>query len=144
MQQQQSHYQRKRSFLLGLANIMVHRNSPLPPVLTGLQTPTYDPTNSPWRTLEVSNTELGVIRLAGKDVDLYKLWALVLQAGGGAKACLLLTFSTILIYQPPASCHIKARGARLHIFSSFPNKYPNPPVNHSQSPLFCKTTTTYS
>lgn len=85
-QQQQSQFQRKRSFLNGLANVMMQRNVPLPPRLTGVPYPPgYDPNTSPWRTLEVSNSELGIIRLAGKDVDLFKLWAVVLQSGGGAK-----------------------------------------------------------
>ncbi|KAL4243558.1 hypothetical protein ABKN59_001121 [Abortiporus biennis] len=82
---QQSQHQRKRSFLNGMANIMMQRRMPLPPALTGMQTPGYDPNTSPWRSLEINPTELGTIRIAGRDVDLYKLWALVLQVGGGQK-----------------------------------------------------------
>ncbi|KAI0079582.1 hypothetical protein K474DRAFT_1591869 [Panus rudis PR-1116 ss-1] len=85
-QQQQQQQQRRRSWLSGLANVMVQRGTPLPPPLTGVAYPaTYDPSTSPWRTLEVSSTDLGILRVAGKDVDLMKLWGLVIQAGGGIK-----------------------------------------------------------
>ncbi|THH34111.1 hypothetical protein EUX98_g10 [Antrodiella citrinella] len=83
---QQSHHQRKRSFLNGISSLMMQRAAPLPPALTGIPYPQgYDPTNSPWRSLDVSNNDLGMVRLAGKDIDLFKLWALVLQLGGGQK-----------------------------------------------------------
>lgn len=87
-QQQTPIQQRKRSFLHGVNSVMLQRGVPLPPQLTGVPyPPTYDPTNSPWRTLDVSTSDLGVVRLAGRDVDLFKLWALVQQAGGSAKVC---------------------------------------------------------
>ena len=80
--------QRRKQFLYGLGNVMLQRGVPLPPQLTGVPYPaTYDPSTSPWRSLEISNTDIGVVRLAGKEVDLYKLWALVQQAGGGTKVC---------------------------------------------------------
>ena len=83
---QQSHQTRKRNFLNGLGNVMLQRGMPLPPQLTGVQPPqTYDISASPWRSLDVSTADIGVVRLAGKDVDLFKLWALVQQAGGSAK-----------------------------------------------------------
>ncbi|KAI0361749.1 hypothetical protein OH77DRAFT_1492728 [Trametes cingulata] len=82
MQQQQ----RKRNWLNGLATLMVQRGNPLPPQLTGVPfPPNYDPANMPWKSLEVSPTDLGVVRLAGKDVDLFKLWTLIIQSGGGQK-----------------------------------------------------------
>ncbi|OCH96516.1 hypothetical protein OBBRIDRAFT_765320 [Obba rivulosa] len=85
-QQQQQHQQRKRSFLNGLSNLMTHRNMPLPPALTGVPFPSgYDPNNSPWKNLEVSPLDIGIIRLAGKDIDLYRLWGMVQQAGGSQK-----------------------------------------------------------
>ena len=85
-QQQQSLQQRKRQFLQGLGNLMLQRGVPLPPQLTGIPyPPTFDPSTSPWRSLELSNTDMGVVRLANKDVDLYRLWGLVLQTGGSAK-----------------------------------------------------------
>ncbi|KAI0639294.1 hypothetical protein C8Q77DRAFT_1046559 [Trametes polyzona] len=80
------HQQRKRNWLNGLATLMIQRQMALPPQLTGVPfPPTYDPVNMPWKSLEVSPTDLGVVRLAGKDVDLYKLWGLIVQAGGGQK-----------------------------------------------------------
>lgn len=82
--------QRQRNFLMGLANVMANRNTPLPPALTGIPyPPNYDPTNSPWKIIEPSQTELGSFRLAGRDVDLFRLWGIVFQAGGGAKARLI-------------------------------------------------------
>lgn len=82
-QMQQMH--KKRQFLNGLAAVHA-RTNPLPPELTGVPWPQgYDPSSSIWKSLDISRSELGVIRLAGKDVDLYKLWVLVLQGGGGQK-----------------------------------------------------------
>jgi SWI/SNF chromatin-remodeling complex subunit SWI1 len=79
--------QRQQVFLNGLANVMAKRNTPLPPALTGLPTPNYDPTNSPWKLIEPSS-EVGSFRLAGKDVNLFKLWGLVQHNGGGHAVCL--------------------------------------------------------
>lgn len=87
--------QRQRNFLNGLNSVMAAKNSPLPPALTGVPNPQYDPSTSLWKTLEPSTTEIGAFRLAGKDVDLFKLWGLVFQAGGHAKVC-------------HASCHFLA------------------------------------
>ncbi|KAF8898585.1 hypothetical protein BD779DRAFT_1484669 [Infundibulicybe gibba] len=75
--------QRHQGFLNGLAGVMLKRGTPLPPTLTGMPTPTYDPNNTPWKGLEPSST-VGSFRLAGKDVDLFKLWGIVYQNGGGA------------------------------------------------------------
>ncbi|KAI0094715.1 hypothetical protein BDY19DRAFT_914190 [Irpex rosettiformis] len=78
--------QRKRSFLHGLANVMLQRGVPLPSHLTGIPYPSsFDPASSPWRTLDISSSDLGIVRLASRDVDLFKLWAFVQQAGGSAK-----------------------------------------------------------
>ncbi|KAH7883725.1 hypothetical protein F5I97DRAFT_1929969 [Phlebopus sp. FC_14] len=77
--------QRQR-FFNGLANIHISRGHPLPPALTGVSyPPNYDPANSPWKNIECSSNEVGVFRLAGKDIDLLKLWGTVLPLGGGAK-----------------------------------------------------------
>lgn len=78
--------QRQHVFLNGLANVMSKRNTPLPPALTGLPTPDYDHTNSPWKLIEPSS-EVGSFRLAGKDVNLFKLWGLVQHNGGGHAVC---------------------------------------------------------
>ncbi|THH02915.1 hypothetical protein EW026_g62 [Hermanssonia centrifuga] len=83
--QQQSQQQRKRSFLQGVASIMAQRGTPLPPALTGAPYQGFDPATSMWRSLEVSGVDVGVVRLAGKDVDLFKLWALVQHHGGSTK-----------------------------------------------------------
>ncbi|KAJ7139928.1 hypothetical protein C8R44DRAFT_765813 [Mycena epipterygia] len=73
--------QRQVGFLNGLARIMASRNTPLPPALTGIETPTYDPNATQWRMLEPA--DVGAFRLAGRDIDLFKLWGLVFQNGGG-------------------------------------------------------------
>ncbi|KAF7784441.1 transcriptional regulator family: AT-rich interaction region [Agaricus bisporus var. burnettii] len=73
--------QRQHQFLNGLANVMARRNTPLPPSLTGIPSPNYDPNTSPWSYIEPSN-EVGSFRLAGQDVSLFKLWGLVMQHGG--------------------------------------------------------------
>lgn len=78
--------QRQVAFLNGLANIMSKRNTPLPPALTGVPIPDYDHTNSPWKLIEPSS-EVGSFRLAGKDVNLFKLWGLVQHNGGGHAVC---------------------------------------------------------
>ncbi|GJE86009.1 ARID/BRIGHT DNA binding domain-containing protein [Phanerochaete sordida] len=78
--------QRRKQFLIGLGNVMLQRNVPLPPQLTGMPYPPgYDPSTSPWRSLEVSNADIGVFRLAGKDIDMFRLWAVVSSAGGSGK-----------------------------------------------------------
>jgi SWI/SNF chromatin-remodeling complex subunit SWI1 len=83
--------QRQRNFLNGLTSVMSARGTPLPPALTGVPNAQYDPNASPWKSLEPSLTEVGAFRLAGKDVDLFRLWGLVFQAGGHAKVCSLST-----------------------------------------------------
>lgn len=90
--------QRQRNFLNGLTSVMSAKGTPLPPALTGVANSQYDPTTSPWKALEPSPTEVGAFRLAGKDVDLFRLWGLVFQAGGHAKVCYNVTpFSVALL-----------------------------------------------
>jgi SWI/SNF chromatin-remodeling complex subunit SWI1 len=74
--------QRQQGFLQGLAGLMAKRNTPLPPSLTGISYPNYDANNTLWSIIEPSS-EIGSFRLAGRDVDLFKLWGLVFQQGGG-------------------------------------------------------------
>ena len=74
--------QRQQGFLQGLAGLMAKRNTPLPPSLTGIPYSNYDPSNTLWSIIEPS-PEVGSFRLAGRDVDLFKLWGLVFQQGGG-------------------------------------------------------------
>jgi len=81
--------QRQRNFINGLTSVMSAKGTPLPPALTGVSNSQYDPNPSPWKALEPSPTEIGAFRLAGKDVDLFRLWGLVFQAGGHAKVCFI-------------------------------------------------------
>ncbi len=73
---------RELNFLQGLANTFAKRGHPLPPGLTGLSFPNYDPNNSPFSAIE-PGSEVGTFRLAGKDVNIFKFWGLALQQGGG-------------------------------------------------------------
>ncbi|THH11923.1 hypothetical protein EW145_g364 [Phellinidium pouzarii] len=82
-QQQMVHRTRQLHFLQGLAKLMISRNLPLPSSITGIDS-SYDPASSPWKNLEPAS-DVGGIRLAGRDVDLYKLWGIVFQAGGAGK-----------------------------------------------------------
>jgi hypothetical protein len=85
-QHQQQQLQHKKQFLTGLANVHQARKDPLPPTLTGIPYPVgFDPNQSRWRSLEASQTEPGSVMLAGKPVDLYKLYAAVNAGGGWAK-----------------------------------------------------------
>jgi len=96
--------QRQRNFLVGLANVHVTRGTPLPPALTGVPYPaSYDPTNSPWKSLDCPPGQYGVVRMGGKDIDLLRMWGLVCQVGGWPKVsrlfilcyCRMLNHSTI-------------------------------------------------
>ena len=80
------HKAKQRQFLITLGNFHIARKDPLPPALTGVQYPAgFDPAQSKWKSLELSQTEPGSVRLAGKPVDLFKLWAAVNSGGGWAK-----------------------------------------------------------
>ncbi|KAG6879745.1 hypothetical protein C0992_012348 [Termitomyces sp. T32_za158] len=74
--------QRRQGFLNGLANVMASMGTPLPPALTGFPSPNFDPSSSKWKNLELSS-EIGTIRIAGRDVGLFQLWGAVIQSGGG-------------------------------------------------------------
>ncbi|TFK30589.1 hypothetical protein FA15DRAFT_607990 [Coprinopsis marcescibilis] len=74
--------QRQQGFLLGLHNLMVKLGQPLPPALTGIPAPNYNPSTSPWSHIE-PGSEVGSLKLAGKDVNLFRLWSAVFQSGGG-------------------------------------------------------------
>ena len=96
-----SYKSRKRSWLMGLATLMTQRNTPLPPQLTGVALPpNFNAAEMPWKSLEVSPVDLGFIRLAGKDVDLFRLWGIVANMGGGAQvrlpiSAILYLFSAV-------------------------------------------------
>jgi SWI/SNF chromatin-remodeling complex subunit SWI1 len=89
--------QRQQGFLQGLANVMAKRGTPLPPALTGFPVQNYDPSTSPWKTIEPSS-EIGSFRLAGKDIDLFKLWGLVFQNGGGSAVSTIFLLFQWCIY----------------------------------------------
>lgn len=85
------HKARQRQFLATLANFHMARKDPLPPALTGVPYPPgFDPNQSKWKSLESSPTEPGSVMLAGKPVDLFKLWAAVNSGGGWAKVSITL------------------------------------------------------
>ena len=78
--------QRRMGFLQSLARVHASQHHPLPASITGLETPP-DPNAvypSPWRDIEPASEPVGV-KLAGKDVDLFKLWTAVFQFGGVTK-----------------------------------------------------------
>lgn len=83
---QMQQMQKRKQFIQTLGSLMVQRGQPLPQALTGVSIPPgIDPNASPWKNLEPSQTEVGAIRLAGKDFDLYKFFGIVFQNGGGMK-----------------------------------------------------------
>ncbi|KAG6836813.1 hypothetical protein H0H93_002835 [Arthromyces matolae] len=74
--------QRRQNFLHQLASVMASAGTPLPPALIGAPSPNFDPSSSKWKNIELSS-EVGTIRLAGRDVGLLQLWGIVFQSGGG-------------------------------------------------------------
>jgi SWI/SNF chromatin-remodeling complex subunit SWI1 len=83
-QMQQLAQQQRNRFLQGLANFMAHKGSPLPPSITGISAPNFDPNTTIWKALE-PGTEFGTFKLCGKNIDLQRLFNLVIQAGGSGK-----------------------------------------------------------
>lgn len=85
---------RREEFLKFVAGLMNARQTPLPSSITGIPS-VYDPATSPWKSIEPT-ADPGGFRLASKDVDLFKLWQLVLSQGGHAKVShILLIFSDV-------------------------------------------------
>lgn len=72
--------QRESSFLQGLATTHAKSGCPLPPALTGIAFPNYDPTNRRWNI--EPGSEIGTFRIVGKDVSLFKFWGLAMREGG--------------------------------------------------------------
>ncbi|PPQ67356.1 hypothetical protein CVT24_011539 [Panaeolus cyanescens] len=105
--------QRQHEFLSNLAGVMIKRGTPLPPALTGVPS-AYDPTNTMWSIIEPS-LEVGSFKLAGKDVDLFKLWGIVSNQGGGHAVTNSLGWSSILQH------------------FDLPEEFPNSPVGDSNS-----------
>jgi SWI/SNF chromatin-remodeling complex subunit SWI1 len=86
--------QRQQQFLSSLAKVHESRKTPLPPSITGIPTQ-FDPNTSQWKNLEPSS-EVGGFKLAGRDIDLLRLWTLVLQFGGSAKLTQQNAWSSLL------------------------------------------------
>ncbi|KDQ63780.1 hypothetical protein JAAARDRAFT_29820 [Jaapia argillacea MUCL 33604] len=132
LQNQQNLQARRRGFLTSLATLHIQRNTPLPPALTGVQyPPNYDPGNSQWKSLECP--DLGFVRLAGKDIDLFRLWGTVLQAGGLAKVRSHLLISLTVLYEnsrhvsPPQVNQQNAWSSLLAHFD-LPEHFPSQPA----------------
>jgi len=95
---QMQQMQKRKQFIQTLGSLMLQRGQPLPQALTGVPIPPgIDPNASPWKNLEPSQTEVGAIRLAGKDVDLYKFFGIVFQNGGGMKVRISSSHSFLLL-----------------------------------------------
>ncbi|KAJ7597179.1 hypothetical protein C8J56DRAFT_1011680 [Mycena floridula] len=111
---QQNLKNRQHGFLNALSNIMAKRNTPLPPALTGVAAPNYDPATSLFKIIEPS-AEVGAFRLAGRDIELFKLWGLVVQNGGAQALTANKAWNTLLPH------------------FDLPEFYPEPPANGSNS-----------
>jgi SWI/SNF chromatin-remodeling complex subunit SWI1 len=72
---------REQNFMQSLASTFAKRGQPLPHFLTGLSVPGFDPNNTQWAFIE-PGSEVGHFRLANKDVNIFKLWGMVMQQGG--------------------------------------------------------------
>lgn len=78
--------QRRIAFLQNLSRTYASQHIPLPSSISGIEAPP-DPNAvfpSPWRDLEPAS-EPGGVKFAGRDVDLFRLWSMVLSAGGASK-----------------------------------------------------------
>lgn len=78
--------ERHQGFLKFLIQVMGSRNLVLPPFITGSNNPPYDPNNSSFGWLE-PGSYTGAIKVLDKDVDVYKFWHLVFNAGTSVKVC---------------------------------------------------------
>lgn len=76
---------RPANFLPQLAEVMAGKGTPLPPAMTGLPSPTYDPSNPRLRGILPGNS-VGTFNFFGKEVDLHMLLIFVIQRGGYGKA----------------------------------------------------------
>ncbi|KAF9516874.1 hypothetical protein BS47DRAFT_611960 [Hydnum rufescens UP504] len=72
----------RQQFLKMLNDIMAQTGFPLPPTLTGLPNPSFDPVKSRFAQLDIPGE--GFVRLAGKAVDLHELFMTVAQRFGGS------------------------------------------------------------
>ncbi|KAI0068272.1 hypothetical protein BV25DRAFT_550686 [Artomyces pyxidatus] len=108
-QQLQNYKQKQRQFLHGLHTVHAARRTPLPPALTGFPYPAgYDPHQSKWAHIEPA--DVGALRIAGRDVDLFKLWSIVSSQGGGAKVSCACCFFRARIHAGASSSRQKTSG----------------------------------
>jgi len=70
----------KPQFLNILSELHARKGTPLPPELTGIPNDAYDYSASHWRSLELTS-EPGVIRVGSNELDLFKLWQVLLSLG---------------------------------------------------------------
>ena len=70
----------KSQFLTILSDLHARKGTTLPPELTGIQNDAYDHSTSHWRSLELTS-EPGVIRVGNNELDLFKLWQVLLSLG---------------------------------------------------------------
>lgn len=73
--------ERAHSFIVSVASLFAKRNQPLPPSLTGVAAPNYDPSTSPFKDIE-PGSEPGFFKLSGKDINMFQLWSMIWQRGG--------------------------------------------------------------
>ena len=96
--QMQAHIARRRQFFTSLAQAHFARGQPLPQQFTGLNTPGFDPSSSPWNRLPLGN-DVGKLRINGRDVDLFALFGIIVHNKGCAKVLFIspLCISSVLI-----------------------------------------------
>ncbi|KZV86439.1 hypothetical protein EXIGLDRAFT_752822 [Exidia glandulosa HHB12029] len=83
-QQHQQYRERVQNFFKFVAQYMNTRGLVLPPFISGLNTPPYDPNGSPFAWLE-PGSHMSTVKVADRDVDLFKLWQLVWSGGTSQK-----------------------------------------------------------
>lgn len=83
----------KPQFLAMLSEINIRRGTHLPPELTGIPNASYDPAASLFRTLEVG-AEPGFVRIQGQELDLFRLWQVILNNGSSSKVCMKFFIQT--------------------------------------------------
>lgn len=79
----------RQGFFKMLSDLMIQQSNPLPPALTGVPNPNFDPSKSRFNMLDIPSE--GCFRLAGKAIDVYDLFTMVMQTFGGS----------VKVYMPP-------------------------------------------
>ncbi|KZV86442.1 hypothetical protein EXIGLDRAFT_840787 [Exidia glandulosa HHB12029] len=92
-QQHQQYRERVQNFFKFVAQYMNTRGLVLPPFISGLNTPPYDPNGSPFAWLE-PGSHMSTVKVADRDVDLFKLWQLVWSGGTSQKVRNLFIFTS--------------------------------------------------